>query len=119
IDLCRARLEDEPEDPTYYNQIAWLIANTEGDHEEAIRLSLKSVELARAAGEVPRRVGGLLDTLAHCYAAKKDFANAVKYQTEAAALDRRTQAIARQLQVFQQALAAQQAAEPKPASEPR
>ena len=32
----------------YYNEMAWLVANTEGDVDEAVRLSHKSVELVRA-----------------------------------------------------------------------
>ena len=112
IDTCRAQIESAPDEPTYYNQVAWLIANTEGDVDEAIRLSQKSVELARAEGESPKRVGGLLDTLGHCYFAKKDYVNAVKYQTEAAQLDPNTAAIGRQLKVFREALAAQPAQTP-------
>lgn len=115
IDDCRARIDDAAEEhplynqivSTFNNQIAWLVANTEGDLDEAIRLSHKSIELARAAGE-GNRLGGLLDTLAHCYFAKKDYANAVKYQTEAAQLDPQTAAIGRQLKVFREALAEQQ-----------
>jgi tetratricopeptide (TPR) repeat protein len=110
IDVCRTQIESAPDEPTYYNQIAWLIANTEGDVEEAIRFSTKSVELARADGEAPKRVGGLLDTLGHCYFAKKDYTNAVKYQTEAARLDPHTAAITRQLATFRAALAQQPAA---------
>ncbi len=115
LDDCRAKIDDAAEEHPYYNryvsnynnQIAWLIANTEGDIDEAIRLSHKSIELARTAGE-GKRVGGLLDTLGHCYFAKKDYANAVKYQSEAAVLDPNTQAIGRQLKVFREALARQQ-----------
>jgi len=111
IDALRARIDDAQEDQPYYNQlvsnlynqVAWVVANTEGDLDEAIRLSHKSIELARAAGE-GKRVGGLLDTLGHCYFAKKDYANAVKYQSEAAQLDPNTLAIGRQLKVFREAL---------------
>jgi tetratricopeptide (TPR) repeat protein len=110
IETCRGQIENAPDEPTFYNQIAWLVANTEGDVDEAIRLSHKSVDLARAEGESPKRVGGLLDTLGHCYFAKKDYANAVKYQTEAATLDPHTASITRQLKVFQEALAAQKGA---------
>ena len=52
-----------------------------------------------------KRLGQYLDTLGHCYYAKQDFANAVKYQGEAAKLDPHTQAISRQLGVFREALA--------------
>jgi Flp pilus assembly protein TadD len=103
VDDSRKIIEQHPEDPTAYNQLAWLVANTEGDVDEAIRFSHKSIELKRA--------GGYLDTLAHCYYAKQDYANAVKYQTEAARLDASSEAITRQLKVFRAALAKQQAEE--------
>ncbi len=112
VDECRSSVDDAPDDATGYNEFAWLVANTEGDIDEAIRLSQKSVELVRAAATSPsdfKRVGQFLDTLAHCYFAKKDYANAVKCQTEAVKLDPHSQAISRQLKVFRDALAAQQA----------
>lgn len=109
IELCRTRIDDEPENPTFYNQIAWLVANTEGDREQAVELSKRSIELARAQGDPPLRLGGLYDTLAHCYYAKGDYASAVKTQEEAARLDPHTQSIVRALEQFREALAAQQA----------
>ena len=101
--------EDLPEAPGFYNEIAWLVANTEGDFDEAVALSQKSIELAQASGDSPHRLGGLLDTLAHCYYAKKDYASAVEYQQEAAQLDSHTQSIKRALVRFREALAKQQA----------
>lgn len=109
VDLCRSRIEDEPENPTFYNQIAWLVANTEGNFEEAVDLSKKSIELARAQGDPPLRLGGLYDTLAHSYYARKDYASAVKTQQEAAELDPHTHSIRRALETFRAALARQQA----------
>jgi tetratricopeptide (TPR) repeat protein len=109
IETCRGAIEDSPEEPTYYNEIAWLVANTEGDFDEAVELSQKSVELAGAAGDAPPRLGGLLDTLAHCYYAKKDYANAVKTQEEAVKLDPHTQSIRRALARFREALSERQA----------
>jgi len=109
VDECRTSMDDSPDDAeTLYNQLAWLVANTEGDLDEALRLSLKSVELVRSKAVSPadiKRLGGFLDTLSHCYYAKKDYASAVKNQTEAARLDPHSQAIARQLKVFRRALA--------------
>ncbi len=108
VEDCRARIEDEPDDPIFYNEMAWLVANTEGDIDEALRLSHKSVELVRiesASDSDFKRLGQYLDTLGHCYYAKQDFENAVKYQSEAAKLDPHTQAISRQLAVFREALA--------------
>ncbi|MEX1039346.1 MAG: hypothetical protein WDZ51_01865 [Pirellulaceae bacterium] len=60
----------------YMNQYAWLVGNTYGDIDHAIDVSLLSLELR--PGE-----GAYLDTLAHCYARNKDYANAVKYQVQA------------------------------------
>jgi tetratricopeptide (TPR) repeat protein len=107
IDMCREQIEDQPENPTFYNQIAWLVANTEGDFEEAVELSQKSVELAREQEDPPLRLGGLLDTLAHCYAAKGDYASAVKTQEEAMRLDPHTRSIRRALDEFREKLAEQ------------
>ncbi len=114
VDACREQMEDSPDDPVYYNELAWLVANTEGDVDEAIRLSHKSVELVRAEAASDsdfKRLGQYLDTLAHCYFAKQDYVTAVKYQTEAAKLDPHTRAIGRQLEVFRAALAAEQSAQ--------
>ena len=111
-DDCRAAIDDSPDEPVNYNELAWLVANTEGDVDEAIRLSTKSVDMVRAEATSDldfRRLGQYLDTLAHCYFANQDYANAVKYQAEAAKLDPYTQAISRQLQVFRNALASAEA----------
>ena len=54
-----------------YNQFAWLIGNTEGDFDEALKCSQKSLELK------PDK-GGYYDTLARVYFAKGDLENAVK-----------------------------------------
>jgi tetratricopeptide (TPR) repeat protein len=111
VDACRSAIDDGPDDVSSYNELAWLVANTEGDFDEALRISQKSVEMVRAStittGDF-RRVGQFLDTLGHCYFAKKDYANAVKCQTEAARLDPYSKAIGRQLKVFREALDAQQ-----------
>ena len=62
-----------------------------------MRLSHRSLELKP-------ETGSYYDTLAHCYYAKKDYANAVKYQNLAVKLDPHTQQIQRQAKVFQKAL---------------
>ena len=59
------------------NEFAWLAANTEGDLDEALRLSKRSLDLT---GEQ----GSFRDTLAHVYFAKGDYADALKHQTRAA-----------------------------------
>jgi tetratricopeptide (TPR) repeat protein len=79
------------------NQLAWLVSNTEGDFDEALRCSQQSLELRP-------ETGGYLDTLGRCYYAKEDFANAVKYQTRAVELEPHTVQIRRQLELFKAAL---------------
>lgn len=84
-----------------YNELAWLLGNTIGDYDEAIRLSEKSLQLRP-------NTGGFFDTLAHCYYTKGDYANAVKNQRKAIELDPHSGVIARQLKVFEEALAKSQ-----------
>ncbi|WDI44599.1 tetratricopeptide repeat protein [Bremerella sp. P1] len=61
----------------YCNQYAWLVCNTYGDFDHAVEASELSLEMQPGNG-------AYLDTLAHCHAAKKDWASAVKYQRMAA-----------------------------------
>jgi tetratricopeptide (TPR) repeat protein len=89
---------------TQCNQFAWLVANTFGDFDEALRCSHRSLELRPDTG-------GYLDTLGRCYYAKGDLENAVKYQQQAAKLDPHSQAIQRQLKLFTTELNAKKAAE--------
>ena len=89
------------ENPLPYNQLAWLVANTEGDQDEALKMSLKSLELRPATA-------GFLDTLAHCYYARKEYAEAVKHQAMAVELDPYSPALARMLKKFRAAHARQQ-----------
>jgi tetratricopeptide (TPR) repeat protein len=120
VQTCRNKIDEDRDIPTPYNQLAWLVANTEGDFDEALQKSLKSVELIRSrlaqeqahggpdVAAYAESLGGHLDTLAHCYAAKKDFDNAVKTQTEAARLIPNAQQIVRKLEQFRKAQAEQQ-----------
>jgi tetratricopeptide (TPR) repeat protein len=120
VQESRNKIAEEPDSSTPYNQLAWLVCNTEGDFDDAVRLSRKSVELARAAVALAQgrsewetmaaseSLGGHLDTLAHCYAAKQDFEEAVKTQAEAAKLIPHSQQIVRKLEEFQRSLAEQQ-----------
>jgi len=79
------------------NEYAWLVGNTEGNVDEAIRMSRKSLELRP-------NLGGFLDTLAHCYYAKGDYENAVKCQLKAVQFEPYSAVIARKLKVFEEAL---------------
>jgi tetratricopeptide (TPR) repeat protein len=80
-----------------YNQYAWLVGNTEGDFDEALRCSRKSLELQPEEG-------GYYDTLAHVYFGKGDFENAVKCQTKAAQFDPHSGLIQKKLQLFRKKL---------------
>ena len=80
------------------NQFAWLIGNTVGDYDEALRRSKKSLELRPATA-------AYFDTLARCYYAKGDFENAVKYQSQAVEGEPYSGQIRRQFEQFKMALA--------------
>ncbi len=81
------------------NQLAWLVGNTEGDFDEALRCSQQSLELRPDTG-------GYLDTLGRCYFSVGDLKNAVRSQKRAVELDPYSQQIRRQLELFEKALAA-------------
>jgi tetratricopeptide (TPR) repeat protein len=81
------------------NEFAWLVANTEGDFDEALRYSKRSLELT---GE---NNGSYLDTLAHVYYAKGDFDEALKQQTAAAASLPHNRTILKQLEVYRKKVA--------------
>jgi tetratricopeptide (TPR) repeat protein len=94
---------DLRQNATAFNQYAWLIANTEGDFDKALRYSKLSIEIVPDAA-------GYLDTLARCYYAKGDLANAVNSQAKAAKLEPHSGAIARQLKQFEKELETRQKA---------
>jgi tetratricopeptide (TPR) repeat protein len=79
------------------NQFAWLVSNTEGDYDEALRCSQRSLELRPDTA-------GYLDTLGRCYFAKGDLENAVSAQSKAVELEPYTAQIRRQLEMFRQSL---------------
>jgi Flp pilus assembly protein TadD len=80
-----------------HNQLAWLLSNTTGDYDEALRSSLRSLDLHPKSA-------GYLDTLGRCYYAKGDYENAVRTQAEAVELEPHSCQIRRQLELFQAAL---------------
>lgn len=93
----QAQVDEYPDIPTFYNQWAWLIANTEGDQQLAVKYSLRSLELAP---DEP----SYLDTLGRCYYAVGDLENAVKSQRRAVELAPHYRVMRRQLALFEQAL---------------
>lgn len=94
------QIDDYPTAAMFYNQWAWLIANTEGDQRKAVEYSLKSLELSP---DEP----SYLDTLGRCYFAVGDLENAVKSQRKAVELAPHYQVMRRQLALFEEALAKQ------------
>ncbi len=93
----RQQIVRQPNSPTFYNEFAWLIGNTEGNFDEALRCSRRSLQLRP-------RSGGYLDTLAHVYFSKGDYENAVKTQTKAVELEPHSGLIRRKLELFKRKL---------------
>ncbi len=78
------------------NNYAWLISNTEGDFEEALRFSQQS--LHASPGDA-----GLLDTLGRCYYSLGELDKAIKYQRWAVQRDPHEVQVRRQLELFEAA----------------
>jgi tetratricopeptide (TPR) repeat protein len=87
------------------NQYAWLVGNTLGNYDDAVKLSHLSLEMQPD-------YAGYLDTLGRCYYAKGDLENAVKYQSQAVKFSPYSGQIRRQLEFFQKEQAAQGAKSP-------
>jgi tetratricopeptide (TPR) repeat protein len=86
-----------------YNQYAWVVGNTVGDFEQAIKFSRKSLDLRGW------ELSGYLDTLGHAYYGAGKFKEAVLWQSKAVELDPASQAMSRKLKVFQVTLEKQSA----------
>lgn len=95
-DLRQKLSQREGQDSENFNLFAWLVGNTEGDLNEALGYGRRAVELH------PNN-GAYLDTLAHVYFAKKDYASAVKHQTQAAQQEPFSGLITKELKAFQEA----------------
>ncbi len=103
------QIDQSPNDHEPYNQWAWLISNTEGDKEKAVRYSHRSIELLTAA-DGSSASSSYLDTLGRCYYAIGDYENAVKYERQAIDKLSYMQVMHRQLALFEKALAEKQGA---------
>lgn len=97
-DIYRKQIQETPNSDTPYNQLAWLLSNTEGDFQEALKASQKSLEIRPESA-------GHLDTLGRCYFAVGDLDNAIKMQSRAIELEPHSQQMRRQLKVFEAAKA--------------
>ncbi|TWT82073.1 Tetratricopeptide repeat protein [Planctomycetes bacterium CA13] len=84
------------------NSYAWLVGNTKGDYERALRYSQRSLELIPNDPE-------LLDTLARCHYAVGDYPNALSTQLKAVRLMPHSPQMLRQLDLFEK-----KNAEPQP-----
>lgn len=82
------------------NQYAWLVGNTFGDHQTAVKLSQESVKIAQQLVVLKPSVAGFLDTLGRAFYGAGDVVNAVKHQSMAAALSPQSGQIRRQLEFF-------------------
>ncbi|MBX3414000.1 MAG: tetratricopeptide repeat protein [Pirellulales bacterium] len=91
-------IQNQPDNATNYNQLAWLWANTGRKQQQALEYSRRSLELS------PNE-SGYLDTLARCYYALGQLDKAVAAQLQAVSLDPHSGQMNRQLKQFQQELA--------------
>jgi tetratricopeptide (TPR) repeat protein len=99
--LFQQQIDEAPNDQSTAvacNQWAWLVANTEGDYDKAVRYSRRSLELVP---DTP----SFLDTLGRCCYAAGDIDSAVKYQRQAIEAMPYLQVMQRQLAMFEKALA--------------
>lgn len=79
------------------NEYAWLMSNTEGDLQDALRASQRSLELRPEES-------AYLDTLGRCYYAVGDYEQAIKFQKQAVKKTPTMQVMRRQLAMFEKAL---------------
>ena len=93
----RKQIEQNPDrEATPYNQLAWLVGNTEGDYQEAVKASLKSLEIQPGSA-------AYLDTLGRSYYAAGELENAIKHQIMAVEREPYSQQMRRQLAEFLEA----------------
>ncbi len=102
----KEQIADDPSDANAYNQYAWLVGNTEGNLDEALRFSRMSLELS------PNNAA-YLDTLAHVHFARGELEEAVRVQTKAVQLQPHSGLLVKELHVFRAALQANKKPAPK------
>lgn len=103
IDSTRARMQNPRingnlELAELLNNYAWLVSNTEGDYQKALRYSKESLTI--------QKDGAKYDTCARCYFAVGEIENAIEAQKKAMKLMPNSPPLERQLKEFEQALAA-------------
>ncbi|WDQ16971.1 tetratricopeptide repeat protein [Rhodopirellula sp. P2] len=80
----------------FYNQYAWLVSNTEGDYDKALKRSIESLEMSPGSE-------ALLDTCGRCYFAVGDLPSAIVTQRKAVELTPNSPPLRRQLKLFENA----------------
>jgi len=95
-EVLRREIQEDPDLPNAYNQAAWLIGNTQGNLDEALRFAQKAVELDPDNG-------AYLDTLAHVYFSRGDLDQAIRYQSRAVEVEPYSGQIVGELKVFRDA----------------
>lgn len=103
----KEQIGEDPNDANAYNQYAWLVGNTEGNLDEALKFSRMSLELS------PNN-SAYLDTLAHIHFARGELEEAVRVQTKAVQLEPHSGLLVKELHVFRAALQAKKKPAPKP-----
>ncbi|MGB1926645.1 MAG: hypothetical protein ACPHL6_08945, partial [Rubripirellula sp.] len=86
------------------NQYAWLVANTSGNKEKALKYSLESLNISNDSAK--------MDTCARCYFAVKDYENALRMQKMALKQSPYSPPLLRQLSLIEEALRKQQTKKP-------
>ena len=89
---------ESPEDSDGYNQWAWLVGNTYGDYDKAVRYSRQSLRVAP-------ETAGYLDTLGRCLYTAGHIDEAIVTQRRAVELEPRMIVLRRQLEEFEKAKA--------------
>ncbi|MEO9590079.1 tetratricopeptide repeat protein [Rhodopirellula bahusiensis] len=80
----------------FYNQYAWLVSNTEGDYDKALKRSIESLEMSPGSE-------ALLDTCGRCYFATGDLPAAIVTQRKAVEMTPNSPPLRRQLKMFENA----------------
>lgn len=115
IDERRREFEREiwenPDEADGYNQWAWLVSNTYGDYDKAVRYSRRSLQI------MPE-TAGYLDTLGRCLYSAGHIEEAVETQRRAVELEPRMQVLQRQLDEFERAASSRRSGESEQDVEP-
>jgi hypothetical protein len=93
LEQIEAEIQSVPEDANSFNEYAWLVANTEGDVQKAIRYSKHSLVTSFDSSSY-------LDTLAHCQAAAGDMPAAIRTQSLALRQEPHNRTIRKNLERF-------------------